>query len=435
MSNKIKQKIISFFKKKPEKPLATHFVSIGLIFASLCGALSMGFVSSNIKEETLANDISLVVKNNTKNSKYLGVIVEKAISNYVFDSKSNDSEFRGTYAVFRQNRATFAAGFNFNKTHSITVNEFESDVNQSVLYVGQSDSIKYENGYKDVPYPIIFKYPLVRNPADFIPDFDPNTKVPDFCVSISETRAIELISKALPDKDPKDFTDADYFKYVICQPINIVVDGYLQTLSIQNVYYKQDYYYDCLEETVGEFIIFSDYHYPQVEKEKNMSQQRMYYFNEYPYQDKYFFSHINLTYPSSDCVFFVNTNNLIHKDIDLKHILEFRNLRDQQSSASETLLLIFSIAFAFLSMVLGVFYEIYLNKTSLAICFTTLFVPYLIFKIIFAITGNITVFSNIGTKTSGIIIIVYAFVLIFVVAFKNSLSKKRTKNEVPQISI
>lgn len=429
MFKKLQKKLATIFKK----PKAVHFIAIGLIFSSLVVSLATGFVSSNADSEILSNKISNFVKTNTVGSEYVGVTVEKNIEGYIYSRDDNDAEFTSLYGVFSQRRVTFAAGFNLNKKNNISVNEFdhiEGEDNHSIVYVGQTMCVKYEEiYYKHDPYPLLFKFPLVRK------EISPGSYNLNFCISISESRAKELLTKKLPDKDPADFDDDDYLNNVIGSTITISVDGYDQQYLIQDIYLERDYYYDCLKETVGDFLVLTDYIYPKVGLDKNLRQQRLYFFNEYPYQTEYFFEYINSRYPDNSYLFTVATHNFINQEADASFILGFRGLMDKKTNIWSTIFIVSAILLAFLSLIYAIFYEIYLNKTSLLICISSLLVPYLIFKLLFVVTGNVQFFSGIGTKTNGIIIMVYAFVLIALFIFRNSIRKRAPKNDPTEVDI
>lgn len=426
------KKIIGWITKNFKKPKAVHFIAIGLVFASLVAALSTGFVSNSVNAEVLSNDISNFVKTNTTESRYLGVVVEKNVKNTVYSMQDNDAEFRRIFGVFRQERVTFAAGFNLDKSSEITVNEFEhreNEDNYSVVYVGQTRYIEYEDAYKHDPYPLLFKFPLVRKSSE------QGILDTQFCISISESRAKELLIKKLPDKDPDDFDDDDYINNIIGSTLTVTVDGYEQTYKIQDIYLERDYYYDCLKETVGDFLVLSDYTYPKIGLEKNLTQQRIYFFNEFPYQTEFFFNYINSIYADNSYPISLATYNFINKDIDSSFVLGFRDLLSQKSSILGTILIILAIVLAFLSIIYAILYEIYLNKASLLICFVTLFIPYLLFKVLYLIIGNVRLFSSVGTKTNGIILMVYAFILIALFVFRNSIRKRNSKNEPAEVDI
>lgn len=397
---------------KFEKPKPKHFLVFGFILSSLVVSLLVGLVSNDSKKEKISNDIATIVKNDTETSTYLGVHIKKTADNAVFSSQDNETEFRKMYGLFRQERATFAVGFNLDKEHTITVDAFENDENQSIIHVGQSTSGPYENGYKHNPYPIIFVLPLIRDES--------KTKN---CVSISESKAKKMLSNIFPDKNPEEFTVADYSQFVIGQEIKISVDGFEDKYTIQNVYYEQDYYYDCLKETVGDFIVFSEYFYP-VTNGKQLNQQRMYFFTSYAYQNKYFIDYINSSYNTTDYSISIATHNVVKGEINQESILQFRNfIKNDSSTVWETILIIVAIAFAFASVVFSVEYDINRNFFSLIICLLLAFVPYLVFKLIFVISGNISFFSGIGTKVNGILAIIY---IVFLIIYT---FKERKRNE------
>ena len=422
LGQKIKTGLKKIFSAKPKK---LHWVSFACIFVSLTISYVSGLVSNDAKKENLANDIANIVKTNTEKSRYLGIIIQKAKEGASFSATDNEYEFRNVYGIFRQERATFTAGFNLDKKAKITIECFDSDENQSIMYVGQSTSIQYENGYKHNPYPFIFMFPLIRNES-----------LTKNCLSISKTKALKMLANKFPEKKITDFTKIDYQKYVVGTKTNVVVAGFAEEYTIQNIYLEEDYYYDCVNETVGDFVIFSEYFYPRYSSGMNMNSQRMYFFNEYTYQNIYFIDYLNTAYSSNEFVFNVATNNFINRDIDLNSILSFRDYsKNSSSSVLSTIFLIISISLAFLTAALFIVSEIHKNKFSILISLLAIFLPYLIFKLIFLFSNSTLLFSNHGTKTAGIFIIVYLLAVLAIVTFGDLIKRKKPIEHVREIEI
>lgn len=411
-------KIKKAFSQKPKK---MHWFAFGSILLSLTISLLAGLVSNDTKKEKSADYVANVVKNNTVSSNYLGVTVQKLQENSNFSAQDNEAEFRRLYGVFRQERATFAAGYNLDKEYSISVGCFDSDENQSIMYVGQSLSDPYENGYKHNPYPYVFMFPLVRDES-----------VWQNCLSISKSKATQMLLKLFPEKKESEFVDADYKEYVVGKKTIITISSpdssetHTEEYTIQNIYYEQDYYYDCINEVVGEFVIFSEYFRPKYSDNKYVPSQRMYFFTDFAYQTKYFMDYLNECYASGEYRIDVVTRNIIKGTIDKETVLQFRDLNTlKKTSVFETLFIIFAIALAFVSVALFIVSEIHTNKLSVMLCLVATFVPYLIFKIIYLITKNIVLFSITSTRINGILMIVYIAAIIFVCVFEFTIKKRK----------
>lgn len=411
-------KIKKAFSQKPKK---MHWFAFGSILLSLTISLLAGLVSNDTKKEKSADYVANVVKNNTISSNYLGVTVQKLQENSYFSAQDNEAEFRRLYGVFRQERATFAAGYNLDKEYSISVECFDSNENQSIMYVGQSLSDPYENGYKHNPYPYVFMFPLVRDES-----------VWQNCLSISKSKATQMLLKLFPEKKESEFVDTDYKEYVVGKKTNITISSpdssetHTEEYTIQNIYYEQDYYYDCINEVVGEFVIFSEYFRPKYSDNKYVPSQRMYFFTDFAYQTKYFMDYLNECYASNEYRIDVATRNIIKGTIDKESVLQFRDLNTlKKTSVFETLFIIFAIALAFVSVALFIVSEIHTNKLSVMLCLVATFVPYLIFKIIYLITKNVVLFSITSTRINGILMIVYIAAIIFVCVFEFTIKKRK----------
>lgn len=421
-------RIKKIFVKKPKK---LHWVVFGSVLLSLTISLLTGLVSNDTKKEKAADYVANVVKNNTVGSNYLGITVERLQSNSNFSAQDNDSEFRRLYGVFKQERATFAAGYNLDKRYSVTVGCFESDENQSIMYVGQSVSIPYENGHKHDPYPYVFMFPLIRDEGIW-----------QNCLSISKSRATEMLLKLFPEKKESDFTESDYKQYVVGKRTSITISTsdfsqtHTEEYTIQNIYYEQDYYYKCINEVVGDFVIFSEFFRPKYSENNYVPSQRLYFFTDYAYQTKYFMDYLNNVYTSSEYHFDVVENNIVKGKIDKKAILQFRDFDVfNKTSTFETIFIIISIALTFASIALFIISEINKNKLSVILCLVSVFAPYLIFKLLYIITGNISLFSITGARTNGILMIVYILAIIFVCVFEIAVKKKRDSHGTADVEI
>ncbi len=417
----IKNLLLKTKKSFNQKPKKLHWCAFGTIILSLTVSLLTGLVSYDTEKEKVAQYTSNIVKNNTESSKYLGVTVQRLQANSDFNAQDNDAEFRRIYGVFKQERATFAAGYNLDKSFSITVDCIDSTENQSIMYVGQSDSEPYENGYKHVPFPYIFMFPLVRNE-----DLTRN------CLSISKSKATEILLRLFPQKKESEFTESDYKQHVIGKQTDITISSadqsetYTEKYTIQNIYYEQDYYYDCMEEVVGEFVIFSEFFRPRYSDNNYVPSQRLYFFTDFVYQTKYFMTYLNDAYPTSEYHFDILENNIIKGNIDKDIVFQFRNyINKNKTSLFETIFIITAIALTFVSIALFVVSEIHKNKLSVLLCSLAVFIPYFIFKIICLITNNISLFSIASTRINGILMIVYFAAIIFVCVFELAIKKKK----------
>ena len=373
-------KIKKAFSQKPKK---LHWFAFGSILLSLTVSLLAGLVSNDTTKEKSAEYVANLVRNNTVSSNYLGVTVQRLQENSNFSAQDNEAEFRRLYGVFRQERATFAAGYNLDKKYTISVECFDSSENQSIMYVGQSTSDPYGEGHKHNPYPYIFMFPLVRDESIW-----------QNCLSISKSKATQMLLKQFPEKKESDLTDTDYRDYVVGKKTSITISSadssetHTEEYSIQNIYIDQkepgyDYYYDCINEVVGEFVIFSEYFRPKYSDNKYVPSQRMYFFTDFVYQTKYFMDYLNDSYAAGEYHIDVVTKNVVKGTIDKDAVLQFRDLNTlKKTSIFETLFIIFAIALAFVSVALFIVSEIHTNKLSVMLCLVATFVPYLIFKII-----------------------------------------------------
>lgn len=245
-----------------------------------------------------------------------------------------------------------------------------------------------------------------------------------------------MLLKQFPEKKESDFVDSDYKQYVIGRKTNITItspdssSAHTEEYTIQNIYYEQDYYYECINEVVGEFIIFSEYFSPSYYSEsgikKYVPSQRMYFFTDFAYQTKYFMDYINEAYVSNEYHIDIVDRNVIKGPIDKNRILQFRDMASlNKTSVFETIFIIVAIALAFVSIALFIVSEIHTNKLSVLLCFVAVFAPYLIFKVLYFVTKNIVLFSITSTRINGILMIVYIAAIIFVCVFEFTIKKRK----------
>lgn len=252
------------------------------------------------------------------------------------------------------------------------------------------------------------------------------------CLSISKSSATKYLLDMFPSKKESDLTSSDYQTYVIGASAKVTIDGFDDEYTVQNIYLDDenaDYYYDCIKETVGDFVIFSEYFYPKSSENTYLDSQRMYYFTEYTYQNKYFINYLNDLYSTSNYVFFVSKNNLVNQNFDLDKVLAFRQPNfSKKSNVVETILLIVTITFAFLSIGSFIVFNVLKNDLSFALCVFTVFVPFIFFRLFYLITNNVFLFSYVGTKTCGIIMIIYLLLAIIAYVSKKIYVRKNEKH-------
>ena len=401
--------MINFIKKN-------RFISLLLIALSLPLVYIFGSFLSNTHFEKIAEYATNVVLNHTENKKYCAITVEASSdSGSIVDS---DSEFHQLYGVFRQQKITFASGMNVDKKRDISFGNLISD-NLSILYVGPVGTIEYNGHYKHYTSPIEVMFADERN-------YDINKYV----VYISQSHADKILDLDYnyQRNENNEYSPDDYYS-LLKKNIPIFINGNEHQVLIQNIYYQSNYYYEGLNEVMGDFVI-SSYYFPE---NLRSEQQNIYFLSEYTYQNKFFMSYINSVYASKKFTVKLNHFNIVG-DIDDAYLMSFYYSNEIYRY---DWLAIFVFVLSGVLLLGSVSLLIYQNRTLAKnnVLWTIsnlffLFIPYLVFKIIYLITKDVSFLSADSGKITIWYIVSYLLVLtVGSIVFKNKMNLKVSHNE------
>lgn len=399
----------SFLKKN-------KFISILLAFFSLSSVYIGGSFSSNTQFEKIAEHATNIVVNHTENKKYCAVTVQATgDSGPIADS---NSEFHQLYGVFKQQKITFASGINADKKRDITLGESISD-KLSILYVGPVGTIKYNGHYKHYSSPIEMMFEDQRN-------YDINRYV----IYISQSHADKLLDgDSNHNRNENGQYDKSDYESLIKTNIPFFIDGNEHQVLVQNIYYQSNYYYDGLKEVMGDFVI-SSYYLPE---NLRSEQQNIYFLSEYTYQNKFFMNYINNVYSSRKFDVKLNHYNIVG-NVDDSYLLTF--YYSSEIYRLDWLAIFIYVISGFLllaSLALVIYQNRTINKKNAPVILTNifvLFIPYLVFKIIYMFTNNVSYFSIDSGKIT--IWYIVSYILLFVIVppiLRKKLIKKVSRNE------
>lgn len=372
---------------------------LSIIF-SLLGLTSIflgGFFSNDAKFEKVSEYAASVVKDATKNGKYCAITIgDTEESGKIADC---EHEFHQLYGLFKQTKITFASTINADKKHNIILGDSFSD-NLSFLYVGPVGTREYKGHFKHYvsPMEVMFKDERYYNISKYV-------------AYISQTHADNILdSNGVPRDENGNFTEADY-KSLLKQIIPVSVDGEVFDFVIQNIYLQSNYYYKGLNDVMGDFLICSYY----LPNDLRSDQENMYFMSEYAYQNAYFMRYINDVYPSKKYVVRVNHYNLTQK-IDDDYLLSFYYSDEFYGSDNLTIAL-FALGILFVALSLLMIFVRRLPFGSLfnfdlIINLSILFLPYLIFKFLWLITGNVAFLNETASKIYCFTTLSYIFVVL-----------------------
>lgn len=382
--------------KKNIKLASIVFSLIGLTFIFIGGMFS-----SNTKLEKIAEYATYVVKNHTENKALCAVTVEKTEkSGPIVDS---NSEFKNLYGTFKQQKITFASAINADKRHNITIKNVTTS-SLSMLYVGPIGAIEYKGHYKHFVSPIEIMFD-----EDKIYDISP------YVAYISQDHADKILeNNGVQRQEDGAFSSDDYFS-LIKQIIPVEIDDVAFDFAIQNIYFKTNYYYEGLNDVMGDFIMVSYY----LPNELRSEQQNMYFFSDFTYQNKYFMEYINNSYSSHKYLLKINHYNIIG-EINDNYLTSFYYSNIKSQGWLYVSFLVISILLLTFSLFLC-FSDKTINGNNVFVLFirvAVLFIPYFLFSSLFKITKNVSILSEKSSKANVVVIIIYVLALGIIYALK-----------------
>lgn len=384
------------------------------LLASVIGIILFfvgGIFSSNTENEKIADYVTNVVVNQTNNKSLCALTIGQTNeSGQILDPYN---EFHNTYGTFMQQRIAFASTVNADKERLIKFEDIECG-NLSFLYGGAVGTIPYDEHYlhNTLPVELMFvderMYQISNNP-----------------IYISQSQADKLLDHlGFIRQEDGLHTNAEY-QSLLKQPATISIDGVVVTdFVIQNIYFEGTYYCDSLSEVMGDFVMFS-YYLP--EQFSSVERRNMYFFDEYVYHNRYFMNYINNAYPSRNYSLKLNHFN-ISGEVDEDYFLSFYYTKLSKSiDWLNSLCVVTGIVLLTGSVLLHFFVHSNKEKT-IAYCvlqLSVLFVPYLVFALIYKITGNISFFSETACKTNLFGILIYGFIFSLFLIYEKWFSKKK----------
>ena len=380
-------------KKNKIKIHINIWITLGIAFLFIggCTAFFAGSFSNSARIENIAEYGTYVVKNHTKKGRYCSISVEKTSDSG--DLLNPIAEFHTLYGAFRQTKATFASMINLYDDYSIYFDEISTENSLPLFYLGMGTSVSYNGHYKHMTFP--FELMFTACP------------VRSYNAYISQSQADKLLEKRFLKKDSYS---ASEYKTLIGSEVLISVDGTKYNFNIADIYYETNYYYECIREIAGEFILCSYEALPC-----NLLQQRrnLYFLSEYTYQNQFFMNHISETYNNHKFGLRVNHKNVVG-DIDDSRILSFYNLNiknEEHIFATVMLVMIGVISY------LGAFI-LFLKESKKMTLFNhvisllSLLIPYCLFALIFKFSNNLFLFSGFSTK-----LVLWANIIFFILYF------------------
>lgn len=429
---KLRETIISCF---------ISVVTFSLIFTA-------GVLSNETQDEKCADYFSQVALNHTiggGDKNLAGLLVEPKTDSGASMSPDTRTEINNIWGAFKGENASFAPVINANKEVDIHFvgdkGEKYSTNNLSILYssVGDSTEVYHtkkvwnEETKKEEIVPVDYKFqcsPLA-------------TMFPSSRSGIQSQLYIYISQKQAENKLKKDGVEIteDSLRSLLNTTVEMDFNGELKTCVIHNIYLdnfeheykfpnsdkKYNYYYGTDVGTIlGDYIFISSYASESVFP-KTLVKQGMYFMSEYSYRNRFYLEYARACYSPNDYSFKYAISNLEEGFIPDDNVLQTAIKADGSSVGCALLTTLLSIMFV-ANLVFVFLSKLFVSPLSIVLMGVSSVLPYLLFRVIFAITKNVSIFSSYSTILNMIFLIIlsiYVFVLVF---FSKTLRKKEGTN-------
>lgn len=398
--------ILALFRNKKSTLIST----VCLLVASLSLLFPAGSLKSSVAIERTSEYIADIAQNDTKSGKYVSLMIEPNDST---DEKIRNSyyEFHSLYAVFREGLATYVGTANADKSeNTIRIKGSSDETNFSFLNVDSGFGVK--EYYKDEEGNMVYKqefYPLE------LMFYSNHPMIPEAFsfLYISKSRATEIL-----DEKKLEHTRENYHS-LLNQLITLEINGVDYVFAIDNIYLEQNYFYDALNETIGEFFLGGQKYPPEIKR------QAMFFLRNYAYQNKYFIEYASSIYPEKDFNYKLLDYNFTNEIRIDENRLVFSATPKADAAAImitflSALLLLLAIAF----VALGSFDFSIMNHL---LVFGSLFLPYVIFWFTHFFTKDPLLFSNYSTTCSIWFMLVFIGCYLILFLIKIGREKKHEK--------
>lgn len=387
---------LAWLNKVPKKwrtVIAFSFISLSLIVGVLAGGLDNGIIN-----QISADYIAKVVSGGAVQDNLLSLIVESN-DEETYQMPDSHDEFLRTYARFQERRPYYTSVYNADKEHTITVTEIPDCPNLSVLYARSFSTVSYNEHYKHEYFPTELMFEGEHDSKGAY----------SFCY-ISQSQANSLLKTRGHTEQAEGGYLEDEYQSLIGTFTTMKLDGTDYSFCIANIYLEENYYHEGLKLAMGDYIVAQDL------LPDGFERQAIYFLNDYAIQNQFLIEHYNNTYSRSGYSMRLNTRNVVG-EIDESQVTAFfyeRPVGREWATVIMILLIVFASLLALLSIVLCSYWGINKKAINLLIMAPFAFTPYLIFKLIFAISRNIYLYSTVGMATEAIIL--FAYLLLYAIS-------------------
>ncbi len=433
----------SFKRKETLISCAVVFLSFSLIFPA-------GVLSNETKDEICAEYYSSIASKYTiggGDKKLSGLIVEPKPGHDVSMAYDTQTEINNIWGAFKGENASFAPVINANKEVNIQFNGEEGQKysvnNLSVLYSSLGvaaepyhfvEQFDKETGEKK-KIPIDYKFQC--SPLATMFPSSRNGWQSNLYIYISQKHAENKLKS-----EGKEINE-ESFRSLLNSTVDIDFNGEIKTCVINNIYldnFKHEYSFPYLGHKYNYYYgtdvgtILNDYVFVMLYATKSevipkciSSKQGMYFMSEYAYRNKFYFEYARDCYSPADYSFKYATANLKSGFVPDDSILQKAVNAVGSNVGCALLTTLLSLMFAANLMFIFLF-RLFTSPLSLALIGVSSLVPYLLFRLIFAITKSVSIFSSYSTILDLVLLIILAISMFVLVLFTKVVKKKEVSN-------
>ena len=441
--SKAKKWFTNRFKKK--ETLISCLISVvafSLVFVA-------GVLSNETKDEKCADYYSQIAMSHTiggGDKNLAGLLVEPKADSGASMAYDTQIEINNIWGAFKGENASFAPVINANKEVDIRFVGDEgakySTNNLSILYSSVGDATETyhtkkvwnEETKKEELIPVDYKFqcsPL----ATMFPSArsGPQSQI---YVYISQKQAENKLKA-----DEIDITE-DSLHSLLNKTVDIDFNGEVRTCIIHNIYLdnfkheykfpstdkKYNYYYGTDVGTIlGDYIFISTYALQSGVFPKDLVKQGMYFMSEYSYRNRFYLEYSRDCYSPTNYLFKYATSNLKEGFSPNESILQTAIKAGGSSVGCALLTTLLSLMFV-ANLVFVFLFKLYMSPLSIVFMGASSILPYLLFRLIFIITKNVSIFSSYSTVLNMVFLIILSIYVFAIVLFSKALRKKEGTN-------
>ena len=441
--SKTKNWFANRFKKK--ETLISCLVSVvafSLVFVA-------GVLSNETKYEKCADYYSQIAMSHTiggGDKNLAGLLVEPKADSGASMAYDTQTEINNIWGAFKGENASFAPVINANKEVDIHFvgedGEKYSTNNLSILYssVGDATEIYHtkkiidQETKKEKIVPVDFKFQC--SPLATMFSSGRSGMQSQIYIYISQKQA-ESKLKA----DGIDVTE-ESLRSLLNTTVDVSFNGEIRTCIIHNIYLdnfkheykfpntdkKYNYYYGTDVGTIlGDYIFISTYALQSGVFPKDLVKQGMYFMSEYSYRNRFYLEYARDCYSPTNYSFKYATSNLKEGFSPNESILQTAIKAGGSSVGCALLTTLLSLMFV-ANLVFVFLFKLYMSPLSIVLMGASSILPYLLFRLIFAITKNVSIFSSYSTVLNMVFLIILSIYVFAIVLFSKALRKKEGTN-------